>query len=125
MRSSTTPATIGHCHSPRSAPAWTASAMRVRTPSRYKPYPRRSGRIRLAANVAIEAVSAELAALFVEGIVLGPCWAACYRPPCSISWRGGWPCSNADSTRNSTSASSMTKRNDGAWRGPRCSTMRF
>lgn len=45
--------------------------MRVRTPSRYKPYPRRTGRIRLAADLAIEAVSAELAALFLEGMVLG------------------------------------------------------
>jgi glycosyltransferase involved in cell wall biosynthesis len=45
--------------------------MRVRTPSRYKPYPRRTGRIRLAADVAIEAVSAGLVTLFVEGLVLG------------------------------------------------------
>lgn len=45
--------------------------MRVRTPSRYKPYPLRTRRIRLAADVAIEAVSAELAALFVERMVLG------------------------------------------------------
>lgn len=45
--------------------------MRVRTPSRYKPYPRQTGRIRLAADVAIEAVSAGLGTLFVEGMVLG------------------------------------------------------
>lgn len=54
--------------------------MRVRTPSRYKPYPRRSGRIRLAADVAIEAVSAELAALFIEGIVLGRVLGGVLRP---------------------------------------------
>jgi hypothetical protein len=45
--------------------------MGVRTPSRYKPYPWRTGRIRLAANVATEAVSAKLAAVFVEGVVRG------------------------------------------------------
>ncbi len=45
--------------------------MRVRTPSRYKPYPRRTERIRLAAGIAIESVFAGLATLFVEGMVLG------------------------------------------------------
>lgn len=45
--------------------------MRVRTPSRYKPYPRQTGRLRRAADAAIEAVSARLGALFVEGMVLG------------------------------------------------------
>jgi glycosyltransferase involved in cell wall biosynthesis len=45
--------------------------MRFRTPSRYKPYPRRIGRLRLATNVAIEAAAAVLGALFVEGMVLG------------------------------------------------------
>lgn len=45
--------------------------MRVRTPSRYKPYPRRTGRVRHAAETAIEAVSAGLAFLFVEGLLLG------------------------------------------------------
>ncbi len=45
--------------------------MRVRTPSRYRPYPRRTGRIRRAIDVAIEAVSAGLGTLFVEGMVLG------------------------------------------------------
>jgi glycosyltransferase involved in cell wall biosynthesis len=45
--------------------------MRVRTPSRYKPYPGLAGRIRVAADVAIEAIFAGLAGLFVEGLVLG------------------------------------------------------
>lgn len=45
--------------------------MRVRTPSRYKPYPWRIGRVRLATRFAIEAVFAGLATLFVEGMVLG------------------------------------------------------
>jgi len=45
--------------------------MRVRTPSRYKPYPRRTGRIRLAIDDAAEAVFVGLAGLFIEGMVLG------------------------------------------------------
>ena len=45
--------------------------MRVRTPSRYRRYPRRTGRLRLATDVAIEAASAVLGTLFVEGLVLG------------------------------------------------------
>ncbi|TBR22602.1 MAG: hypothetical protein EPO10_28070, partial [Reyranella sp.] len=45
--------------------------MRLRTPSRYKPYPRQTGRVRLAADVAIKAVFAGLVTLFVEGMVLG------------------------------------------------------
>jgi glycosyltransferase involved in cell wall biosynthesis len=45
--------------------------MRVRTPSRYRPYPRWGGRIRRAADVAVEAVHARLGTLFVEGMVLG------------------------------------------------------
>lgn len=45
--------------------------MRVRTPLRYKPYPRRTGRTRLVVDVAIEAVSIGLGTLFIEGMVLG------------------------------------------------------
>ena len=45
--------------------------MRVRTPSRYEPYPRQTGRIRHAIDIAIEAVFACLVTLFVEGMVLG------------------------------------------------------
>ena len=45
--------------------------MHVRTPSRYKPYPRWTGRLGPAADVAIEAVSAGVGTLFVEGMVLG------------------------------------------------------
>ncbi len=65
------PASIRRFHSRRSGHASIISMMRVRTPSRYKPYPRRIGRTRLATSMAIEAVFAGLATLFVEGIVLG------------------------------------------------------
>lgn len=54
--------------------------MRVRTPSRYKPYARRAGRVRLAADAAIETVSAGLASLLVEGLVLGRVFGGLLRP---------------------------------------------
>lgn len=54
--------------------------MRVRTPSRYRPYPRRTGRIRLATSVATEAVLVGLATLFVEGMVLGRLLGSVLRP---------------------------------------------
>lgn len=54
--------------------------MRVRTPSRYKPYPRQTGRFRLAADVVIEAVSARIGTLFVEGMVLGRLFGGVLRP---------------------------------------------
>jgi glycosyltransferase involved in cell wall biosynthesis len=54
--------------------------MRVRTPSRHKPYPWWTGRVRLAADAAIEAVSAGLGTLFVEGMVLGRVFGGVLRP---------------------------------------------
>lgn len=45
--------------------------MRARMPSQYRPYPLRTGRIRRVVDVAFEAVFAKLAAVFVEGMVLG------------------------------------------------------
>ena len=54
--------------------------MHVRTPSRHRPYPRRTGRVRRAAYAAIEAVSAGLGILFVEGMVLGRLFGGVLRP---------------------------------------------
>lgn len=54
--------------------------MRVRSPSRYKPHPRLAGRIRLAADIGIEAVFAGFTALFVEGLVLGRMFGGVLRP---------------------------------------------
>ncbi len=54
--------------------------MRVRTPSRYKPSPWRAARIRHSVNAAVEFVFTNLAALFVEGIVLGRMIGGVLRP---------------------------------------------
>jgi|GEM_PF-728773 len=54
--------------------------MHVRTPSRYKPAPWRTGWVRQSVRAAVEFVFIKLAALFVEGIVLGRMIGGVLRP---------------------------------------------